>query len=256
MHCKKYPEVISFFFFSLIFQNLMTKLQPANVAYMLREIPQIQFTNNNEETIMELTSILVELALKKQSLIKAVVQICLKLPDTVSPHFNNALMKKSLKAVISTSVIGCSEQKALGCSQLVKELHIAGIYDRFDIILVLENFTAKFDNDRTALSSLLKFTDELKDLINNNKKLSKNMSFKLKRIGQNLQQQLNNENYVDYKPAIEMAVKVYNGEYRTRIIVNHQQDNKQEDEEVDDEEEELVEHRDPEQFLVGNLLLR
>lgn len=235
----------------------MTKLSSNNVAFILREISQIQFASG-EETSVELTSILVDQALKRQSLMKTIVHICLKLPDTVVPHFNNALLKKNLKAVISNSVIGCSEQKALGCSQLVKELHIAGIYDRFDIILVLENFTVNFDNDRTALSSLLKFTAELKDLINNNKKLSKNMSIKLKRIGQNLREQINNENYVDYKSAMEMAIKVYNGEYKASLIVNaaNNQDNKHDDDGEEEDEEEIAEHRDPDQMLVGSLLLR
>lgn len=228
------------------------------MPYILREISQIQFVSG-EETINELVTILIDHALKKQSLIKAIVQICLKLPETITPHFNISLLKKNLKSVISISIIGCSEQLALGCSQIIKELHRVGIYDRFDIILILENFTVNFDNDRTALSSLLKFTDELKDLINNNKKLSKNMSIKLKRIGQQLSEQKNNENYLDYKDAIETAVKVFNGEYKAQQMIinsnNSNNNNKDDNEEEEDDEEEEIETQ-PAQMLVGNLILR
>lgn len=205
-------------------------------------------------------------ALKKQTLIKAVVQVCLKLPETIVPHFQMSLLKKHLKLNISNSVVGCTEDKATGCSLLVKELHLAGIYDRFDIILLLENFTINFDNDRTALSSLIKFTDELKDIINNNKKLSKNMTTKLKRIGERLTEQSRNENYKDYKASIEAAVKILNGEYRAQLINNNcnnvngtngnlmHQDSKSEND--DQDEEGAEEERTPQQMILGNLILR
>lgn len=245
----------------------MSKVSLTNIAYILREISQISFVIG-DETISELASILVAHALKKQSLNKAFVQICLKLPETIVPHFQMSLLKKHLKSNISNSVVGCSEDKATGCSLLVKELHLAGIYDRFDIILLLENFTINFDNDRTALSSLIKFIDELKDIINNNKKLSKNMTTKLKRIGERLTEQSRNENYKDYNSSIERAVKILNGEYRAQLVnsnsvnvtngnhnvMNRESKNSENDEH--DEEDIEEEERTPQQMILGNLILR
>lgn len=230
------------------FQNLLQKLSNSNVTYILREISQIHFIAG-EETIIDVAKCLIEHALKKQCLIKSIVQMCLKLPETIMPHFNMSLMKKHIKNVISNSVIGCSEDRALGCGQLVKELHIVGIYDRFDIILLLENFTINFDNDRTALSTLLKFTDELKDVFINNKKLSKNMSIKFKRIAQILFEQIRNENYAEYKAEIDSAIKFYNGEYKLNNI-NHQ--NSKDDDDTEPEEETYSE---PTQLLIGPLTL-
>lgn len=247
------------------FKELLGKLSLTNIPYILREISQIQFvTGSIEETVSDLSCLLVTHALKKQSLIKAIVQICLKLPETIVPHFNMSLMKKHIKPMIQNSVIGCSEDKATGCSQLVKELHLAGIYDRFDIILLLENFTSNFDNDRTALSSLIKFTDELKDIIHNNKKLSKNMNAKLKRIGDKLIDQSKNENYKDYRLGIEATVKLLNGEYKAPTTNNNNvtngnynnihQDSKSEVDERDCED--IDETREPEQMILGPLILR
>lgn len=174
-----------------------------------------------------------------------------------------SLLKKHLKTIILNSVAECSEERATDCSVLVKELHLAGIYDRFDIILLLENFTFNFENDRTALSSLIRFTDELRDIINNNKKLSKNMTTKLKRIGERLIEQVKNENYKDFKTSIENAVKILSGEYRAQQINSncnsiglhtlHQERKNEVDEREDDD---LEEAREPQQMILGNLILR
>lgn len=238
-------------------------MSSTNITYVLREISQISFIIG-DETFNDLARVLVSHALKKQSLIKAVVQVVLKLPETIVSHFQMSLLKKHLKLNILNSVVGCTQDKATGCSLLVRELHIAGIYDRFDIILLLENFTINFDNDRTALSSLIKFTYELKDIINNNKKLSKNMTTKLKRISERLSEQSRSENYKDYKANIEAAIKILNGEYRAQIInINNvngtnenaiRQDSKNEND--DQDEEEMVEERTPQQMILGNLILR
>jgi uncharacterized membrane protein len=130
----------------------------------------------------------------------------------------------------------------------------------------LENFTINFDNDRTALSTLIKFTDELKDIINNNKKLSKNMTTKLKRIGERLTEQSRNENYKDYKANIELAVKILNGEYRAQLVngngnvtngnhnIIHQDFKNNENDDIEDQE--VEEERTPQQMILGNLILR
>jgi hypothetical protein len=231
---------------------LLSKLCDTNIPYILREISQIQF-QTTDENINELAINLVDHALKKQKLINAIVKICVKLPDTIVPHFNISLLKKHIKQEIANSVVGCSEDKTIGCSQLVKELLIAGIYDRFDVISLLEKFSANFGKDRTALNSLLKFTDELKDVFNY-KKLSKSTIAKLKRIGECLREQMDNDNYLDYKPSIEMAIKFYNGEYKSQMN-GHSSNNNNNQDDDEDIEAEFV-NRETQLKLPGNFVLK
>ncbi|XP_070492392.1 uncharacterized protein [Chironomus tepperi] len=196
------------------FKELLIKLSPTNVAYILRETSTIKFSTG-EDTIKELATQLIEHAVNKTALIKSITQVAVKLPDTIVPHFNTSLMKKHLRALISSRIIGCSERESVAYGQLIKELHSANYYDRFDIIILLDNFTDNFNHDRTALTSLLQFIDEFKDILVG-KKLSKNMKLKLINISAKLTTKMGEESDEDFKETISNAIKILNSETRTQ----------------------------------------
>lgn len=192
------------------FRELINKLSPTNVAYILREIALIRFgaTSGGEENVKDLSAILVEQAISKQTLVKSIAQIVVKLPETIVPHFNSSLMRKNIKSVVLSKILKCSEKESLGYSQLVKELHSANYYDRFDIIILLESFMENLNTDRTALSSLLKFINEVEEIICS-KKLSKNIRTKLNNIAQVLASKISD---ADSKESIEAVLKILRGE--------------------------------------------
>ncbi|KAG5674467.1 hypothetical protein PVAND_004436 [Polypedilum vanderplanki] len=196
------------------FKELLNKLSPTNVLYILREISQIRFTCS-EEVVKKLATIIVDHAINKQTLIKPIVEIAVKLHETIVPHFNSSYMRKHLKAVISSKISKCSEKESTGYCQLVNELHKSNCYDRFDVIILLESFIANFNSDRTALPSLLKFTSELEEVIGS-KKLSKNMKLKLQNVAQILTTKLNEDIHVDNKKSIEHALTILRGETNTQ----------------------------------------
>lgn len=195
------------------FREILSKISPTNIAFILREIAQIRFVSG-EETIKECASILIEHAIMKQNLIKPIVQVCAKLHEAITPNFIIGLTKKHIKATISSKIFKCSENEAIGYSQLVKEFHSFNFYDRFDVIILLESFTENFNQDRTALPSLLIFITELEEIIICNKKLSKNMRLKLTNITQLLSVKVDEEvnNYM--KDNIENSLKILKGEGR------------------------------------------
>lgn len=195
------------------FKDLLIKLSPTNVAYILREISQIRFTIS-EDTVKELCGQLVEHSINKPALIKAIAQVSVKLPETIIPHFNSSLMKKHLKAQISTKISGCLEKQSNALGQLIKELHLLNYYDRFDIIISLDVFMDNFNHDRTVLPSLLQFIEELKDILIG-KKMSKNIKQKLVNISQKLSALMNEEYDEELKEKISNCVKILNAEFKS-----------------------------------------
>lgn len=196
------------------FKELLIKLSPTNVSYILRETSIIKFSTG-EDTIKELATHLIEHAVNKPVLIKSITQVAVKLPDTIVPHFNTSLMKKHLRALISSRITGCSERESVAYGQLIKELHSANYYDRFEIIILLDNFTENFNHDRTALTSLLQFIDEFKDILIG-KKLSKNMKQKLVNISKKLSVKMVEEADEDIKEKISNSIKNLNSETRSQ----------------------------------------
>ncbi|CAG9798232.1 unnamed protein product [Chironomus riparius] len=194
------------------FKELLIKLSPTNVAYILRETSGVKFSIG-EDMIKELATHLIEHAVNKPILIKSITQVAVKLPDTIVPHFNTCLMKKHLRALISSKITGCSERESVVYGQLIKELHSANYYDRFDIIILLDNFTENFNHDRTALTSLLQFIDEFKDILIG-KKLSKNMKQKLINISSKLSIKMSEESDEELMETISNAIKTLNSETR------------------------------------------
>ena len=234
-------------------QEILSKLSHTNISFILREISSITFVND-EETIGELSKALVLHALKKPPLIKAIAQISSKLPTTVAPHLNNSLMKKHLKDFIRISFIECTDETGNALSQLVKEFHNVGIYDRFDIILLLENLANNLSDDKSSFVSAIKLTNEMKDVIST-KKLSKNMQTKLKRIGESLAGFKKNETYLKHKTEIELALKVIRGEYKPQLNTPGSI-NSIDNVESDVEEDKAEEVRESDQLQVGSLVLK
>jgi hypothetical protein len=192
------------------FKEQLHKLSPTNGAHILRETYKIRL-GCGEEIVKKLALAIVEHAINKQTLIKSIVEIAVKLHETIVPHFSASLMRKHLRAIISSKIFKCSERESTGYCQLVSELHKSNFYDRFDVIILLESFSDNFNSDRTALPSLLKFTNELEEVISS-KKLSKNMRIKLMNIAQILAPKLDEEIHADIKDGIEHALKILKGE--------------------------------------------
>jgi hypothetical protein len=188
------------------FKDLLCKLSPTNVSYILRETSTINFTGG-EDFVKELASALIDFALTKLGLIKSVVQLCLKIPDTIVPNFSILLMKKHVKLAISSGVFKCSELDIDGYSQLLQELHAVNFYDRFDIIVLLEKLATSIRDNRTSMPTICKFIEDFFDLMTR-KKLSNNMIEKLNSIGAILLQTMQNDDGSDTNKAIEKALKV------------------------------------------------
>jgi hypothetical protein len=219
------------------FRDLIHKLSPTNVPYVMREIAQMKFSNGSEELAKELVSILIDNAIVKQTLIKPIVQVIISLHDTIIPHFSASFTKKSLKMSVSSRIFNCSENDANSLSQLMKELNLVNFYDRLDIISLLENFKDNFTNDRTALPTLLTFIREFEDIVCS-KKISRNMKIKLSSIADALNVKMNEEIYIGYSDHIVKGMKILRGERVTNLNANEKEDTNDDDDE-DDQDEDL-----------------